>query len=777
MTSRHVATAALGAVALVAAFGRMSTLVSPTPDGIPWQVVLVGAAALGVAGTLLGRLMRIGLVGTVAFTAAITVVVLGRTADAPSMVGGVLPTGATWDAIGAMLATGLEYLRYATSPVYPDPGFVLLLVPVSVGVGAAWAWLVGDGRTGSAAAVPAGFFVAVAMADQAPTNPWWLVGAVVWTTALLVARGLEDAATLPRLLGPLPNRPAAVLGVVVVALGLVVADAGAGAAPGAGAMAWVDGSGLGGLRRGISVNLFASVVQSDLVNDSEEVAFRAVVSGTTLPRDRLYWRLITLDRYDGRTWRPTFDDGDSGFEPPELRFAGRTETVTQTVQLDGLRQQLLPTLYSPVAVSGESPLIRNGVRPRHDGALDLGGLRTARGLTYEVVSEVPVAGLTELALAGGSGLPPLLEEAQRRGLVTPSAGVAVVDHELPDPDRYLALPSGLDGRIAGLARDLTRGTTDPLERMVLLESFFRIPGAFTYDIDITPGHAAQDLAAWLFEDDSPNHRTGYCEQFATALAVMGRTVGIPTRVVIGFSPGEVSGDGVITVRGRNAHAWVEAWVDGAGWVRFDPTPRSEADNPATGSELAFALADVIPPDQDNPLTGLDGDGAPFLVDPSRFDDFAELQDDTFDFDGILGGLPDGAAPAGAGAGALWWAVAAAGAVGAVPAAKWLRSRRRLALAGAGDVSAAWAEIIDRLRDLDHPIDPSMTPAEIAASVGPELGPLADAHGRARWSGRRLDAGNTGEALASFTATDTVLRERSDLGRRLLALWSPRSLRR
>ena len=62
--------------------------------------------------------------------------------------------------------------------------------------------------------------------------------------------------------------------------------------------------------------------------------------------------------------------------------------------------------------------------------------------------------------------------------------------------------------------------------------------AFRYSVDIDPGHGASDLAAWLLDPESPNHRIGYCENFATAMAVMARTLGVPSRVVLGFTPGE-----------------------------------------------------------------------------------------------------------------------------------------------------------------------------------------------------------------------------------------------
>ena len=139
------------------------------------------------------------------------------------------------------------------------------------------------------------------------------------------------------------------------------------------------------------------------------------------------------------------------------------------------------------------------------------------------------------------------------------------------------------------------------EKALLLEAWFRDPNEFTYSIDIDPGHSARDLADWILDEDSPNYRTGYCEQFATAMAAMARSLSIPSRVVLGFTPGEVLADGRIVVRGKNAHAWVELWMNGQGWVRFDPTPRGDGINPSTNFNavgVGFDARNFIPDPED-----------------------------------------------------------------------------------------------------------------------------------------------------------------------------------
>ena len=176
--------------------------------------------------------------------------------------------------------------------------------------------------------------------------------------------------------------------------------------------------------------------------------------------------------------------------------------------------------------------------------------------------------------------------------------------EPPNVDVFLALPEDLDSAIAAEARLRTENLGTDFEKGLALESWFHSE-AFDYSTDIEPGHGATDLSAWLLDPESDNYHIGYCENFATAMAVMARTLDIPSRVVLGFTPGTaVPGEtNQVVVRDRNAHAWVELWMPSQGWVRFDPTPRSQRDTPQTfeviEDDLGFDLTaylDVPAPD-------------------------------------------------------------------------------------------------------------------------------------------------------------------------------------
>jgi transglutaminase-like putative cysteine protease len=129
----------------------------------------------------------------------------------------------------------------------------------------------------------------------------------------------------------------------------------------------------------------------------------------------------------------------------------------------------------------------------------------------------------------------------------------------------LALPP-LDERIPRLALDMTAGLATPDERARALER--RLRHDYGYTLELLPAPVADPLASFLFA-----RKKGHCEYFASAMAVMLRTLGIPARVVTGFLGGVYNPmTGWQVVRASDAHSWVEAWLPRRGWVTFDPTP-------------------------------------------------------------------------------------------------------------------------------------------------------------------------------------------------------------
>ena len=130
---------------------------------------------------------------------------------------------------------------------------------------------------------------------------------------------------------------------------------------------------------------------------------------------------------------------------------------------------------------------------------------------------------------------------------------------------YLQLPT-LDPRIPELARKVTARAQTPYDKAVALEGYLR--NGFSYTLNLTGKPGEDPLSHFLFET-----RAGHCEYFASALTIMLRTQGIPSREVNGFLPGEyndLAGDYI--VRASDAHSWVEVYFPGSGWIMFDPTP-------------------------------------------------------------------------------------------------------------------------------------------------------------------------------------------------------------
>ena len=130
--------------------------------------------------------------------------------------------------------------------------------------------------------------------------------------------------------------------------------------------------------------------------------------------------------------------------------------------------------------------------------------------------------------------------------------------------RFLALPEGLDPRIAALARKVVGDERGPLEAAQKLQR--TSPAEYTYTLELDGQEVADPLAHFLFV-----RKAGHCEYFATALAVMLRTVGIRGRVATGFFGGERVGDEYV-VRAGDAHAWTQVLVPGRGFVTVDATP-------------------------------------------------------------------------------------------------------------------------------------------------------------------------------------------------------------
>jgi transglutaminase-like putative cysteine protease len=760
--------AALGAIALV--LTRMERLLAVDPGTRSWVPILVAAAVVScivtaaalAAGAKPWMMIPLNMVG-----ASLAV---ARVAAGSTMRFGIIPTGETRAALAAEIGVALELIRFGSAPVIAASGLVAVLAGAFWLIGALTAYGAVRRKPLLMTIPTLGFYLVLATLDRRPPEWWWpVLMAACGATCLLAAseRGPTGRVRSTRSGHVLPTRgrllPLLTLGVLALSAG-GAAQVFAATVPEAGLVAWRSATGFGsGLFGGVSYNLFADM-QQDLAGQSDELLFVARISPSPLPNSEHYWKFINLDSYDGELWTYSAHDvarpqSEADWEAEDLAFIGSTVRVESVVQIVSLRLGVLPVLYSPRSLTTADDLLARSYRVSEDGSV-FTDARTREELLYQVISDIPSMDLPVVASSGGS-LSPIFANARAAGEfpVEPSS----VQAPLPSTrvrDFYTELPDDFPPEVQELARQVTAQTSTAFERASVLELYFRETGGFTYDASASTGSSSLDLTAWLTDIESRNYRTGYCEQFAGAMALMARSLGIPARLALGFTPGEVvdqDGDEYIYVRAKNAHAWVELYIAGQGWLRFDPTPRGDGVNPPTVNQLGFDPTFYLPaPVEPDPGTSPTGPGG--------------LPNDEF-FE--IGADPTTGLPTAAGPGLAGWALgllALIALMGTVPAYKGLRRATRLRRLDSGDVMAGWSELTDRLTDLGHRIGWSHTPNEVATRVDRAILPLASRLAADVYGGRTIIDGRQ-----VYRQAEDALRLRYPGWRWWLSWMQPRSL--
>ncbi len=294
----------------------------------------------------------------------------------------------------------------------------------------------------------------------------------------------------------------------------------------------------------ISGSSFGSsfTVAGEWVSNDEEVL--------VLASDRpLYLRTVTYDGYTGRGWdqsdgetrdvaagAPLFDVATT--ERPIVADAVAVEEIA--IEMRQTIGRNLFTAGSPLAIFGPS------IIEEPQGYPILGSIEApqapAAGEAYELRVAISQATEAELAVAG-TAYPPEVREL------------------------YLGT-DGLTDRVRELALELTEGLASPYEKAKALSQFLR-GASFEYSTVGPQVPRDGDLVdTFLFGEGG---RRGYCQHYASAMALMARSLGIPARVAVGFAPGEPLGDGLTLVREANSHAWVEIYFPGYGWEIFEAT--------------------------------------------------------------------------------------------------------------------------------------------------------------------------------------------------------------
>ncbi|WP_255197932.1 transglutaminase TgpA family protein [Halorarius litoreus] len=566
---------AVGSVALVVAAYVSVLHFIANVAGDPSLLLLTVAGAIA-AGTLLARFVRPRYAGLL----AVGLVAAGAVYYINTLPANVEVYGTLGPLVGdsVSLLSGLSILRIVNAGTWalaiaPGPTFL--------------AWYLALRRHYVAGAAVAGFTLGIFVLTGNADAPTTLLGAI----GVVGAMGFGDVANREYAArqaagvtdegdgeGIDDARRAILveLGAVVVATSLV--DVVPGRVSGRG------GNPLGGIGGGgtIEANLLGA---ADNVQISGSISLSPKVRFTVSSDEPGYWRVGSFDRYTGDGWIRT-----GGSEPYEGRLAsppGRSRSVDQTFELEA-RMGNMPALWKPVEIqesdTGADVVDGGNIRPVRP---------FSKGESYTITSRVPVASPQELRDAG-------------------------TDYPDVIATRYTTLPENTPARVATRAERITANASNPYDTARVVEQWLENNRAYSLDVEKPSGDIAD---AFLFEMDA-----GYCTYFATTMVTMLRTLDVPARFVVGYTPGEQVARDTWVARGLNAHAWVEVYFPDHGWTRFDPTPagpRSAAEQQRLGSARENNESNVDTfrtgpdswtptPDPDEPVTTSDDTPTPDL---------------------------------------------------------------------------------------------------------------------------------------------------------------------
>lgn len=308
------------------------------------------------------------------------------------------------------------------------------------------------------------------------------------------------------------------------------------------------------------------------IQQSNAVVMHIQINGDTDGHNDLYWRGTALSVFDGHGWsnpRQQFileKQTDNEFEIPpfEIGTGNSFATVAFSAAATRRREKIIHyrVLMEPIGsnVFFLAPWARRVIGNYRLLSADSGAavhdLDSEHPITrYEAESDVSRPSAEQLR-ASDNDYPPQIVPA------------------------YLQLPA-FDPRVRSLAAKIAGTSASNFGKASAVETYLKTHYGYTLQL---PRAAVQDpLANFLFE-----RRQGHCEYFASAMAVMLRTLGIPARVVNGFRSDEFNDlTANYVVRAKDAHAWVEAYFPGYGWQTFDPTPAGSTGTPQGWARLAL----------------------------------------------------------------------------------------------------------------------------------------------------------------------------------------------
>ncbi len=534
----------------VAVFLASFTLTPLTVDRsflvMSWLLIaLLAAVSLGLRRLRMGSVVVFG-VQVLILVVFLAVFATGLTSAARSWTGHYL----------ALWLSGIDHMQTQAAPMEPNDGITMIFVTV---IGAIWVLtdllVSGLARPMWGLAPPLTLFLVPAIGLGTDTGFISFLLIAVGYLGILIAQGLNATARWTRGLsrdsgggGPLSGntsgnasgntvvwRSAGLIGgptlAATLVLGLMLPTL---ALPGFGL-----GSGAGGGGR-----LQLTDPTLDLRRNLNQPADTVVIQYETNRAGGTYLRMASLPELSSSGWRNVPMQLASGGTLPAIPgLSGEPDARrSTTIRVLDFRSEYLPLPYAPRSFQapGEWAYDPNSLIVL--AGAGRGRTNAIRNLTYSVES-VDIA-------------------PDPADLATAVAGTPT------DEGITNVLPPDFPESISALTRRVTAGEDTTIRQAAKIQAYLRNTDEFTYSTEPLPGSGYRALENFLLRD-----RRGYCEQFAAAMAAMARVLGIPSRVAVGFLPGERRGD-IFEVSIRDMHAWPELYFAGYGWVRFEPTPTS-----------------------------------------------------------------------------------------------------------------------------------------------------------------------------------------------------------
>lgn len=698
----------------------------PIFQGAGWWFAASSVSALVFAVMALARRFGwpgpvVSVVGLVVAAAACTFTVSGGTA-----VLGVVPTSDTVERVRLLAQQAMETIVADQAPVVVSTAILAVVVTC---VAAATLLIDVVARTGRMPGLTGIVFVVVLVVpslvpDVSPSWPWVVLTVVGFASILLVSTGRR------------PSRSTVITGVAALAAAGVVTSLVPVSLNSA-----LQSVGTG---TGISTGVNPAI---NLGNDLRRGTSVDVLSYTTTSSDGEYLKLVDLVDFTGRQWSPAsvrLNDSDSVSKlpaAPGISSSTRRSTETTRVSVSLLRSPYLPIPVPATAITGVDGRWKyvdaSGVTVRSAS-------EGSQGLDYTVTSK-PVN--------------PTRAQIVRSLGQTPA-----------DLNAYTSV-AGVPGSISTLAKRVTAGAANPFDAAVDLQDYFR-DGEFSYS-ESTPVSGGYDGTGLDAIEVFLQRKSGYCVHFASAMAVMARTLGIPSRIAVGFLPGtQNASSGRWTVTSNDLHTWPELYFQGLGWVRFEPT----VGQGTTSAYLQQTGTEATPSDSATASPTNSATAAPTTsAGPTSASTPASATEST------------SASTTASGASISTAPLVAVGVLVLILLALapwWLRSSRRRRRLGVGPPDSAlnaWREVVDTSRDLGMAVDGAATPQATAGLLSRALdGDHAGEEALQMLLGA-LEAERFGDAPASSAvhesarSTIAALRHRSSVVARARALLAPRSL--